>query len=174
MTARVRLLVALGAATAAWAGVQQDRAATVTASSADDVHAAIAQAQDAGSVHIYLEEGSRLQLDYGPIAVAGICVRIFSSGAGATIDAMQHSRAFTVSHGGGLILEKVHVTGGMVRWTDELHGGGCIFVHPGCNLTLFDAQLSHCVADGRGTTSQTRLAVPSANGGGISAQGGAI
>lgn len=176
MAANVRLLVALGAAAAVWAGVQQDSTAIVTATSAQDVRAALVQAQDAGSVEslIYLEEGRHLQLDGGPIAVAGIRVRIFSSGEGATIDAMQRSRAFVVSHGGSLILDNVHVTRGISRWTSDRHGGGCILVLAGCNLTLSSARLSHCVADGRDTSSQAGLALPSAHGGGISSEGGTV
>jgi hypothetical protein len=167
-----RLLAALGAATAVWSGLLEDSTATVTAGSADDVRAAIVQAQQLGSLNIRLEEGTHLELNDGPIAVAGIRLCVFSSGEGATIDAMQRSRAFIVSDGGSLILEHLHVTGGVAPWTNDWHGCGCILALAGCNLTLSSAQLSHCVADGRGQVSQAELAVPSAHGGGISSHGG--
>ena len=105
----------------------------------------IAKANASGlPVQISLAPGTIITLSGEPLTIGpGMNVTIRSSGAGATIDAMQLSRVVHIHDGGHLEVQQIHLVNGTVADA----AGGCVLVDGGgSTLRMGGGSVTDCIA----------------------------
>jgi hypothetical protein len=124
----------------------------VHATSVDHIRYALANPPPNGEINLTLAEGVTLPLEGVPLRVLRSKLTLWSTGAGATLDANGGSRHFEIAAGGSVHLESVHlVHGGLV------HRGGCVLVSSGATFTARGSMLGDCHVSGE-QTEAVRLA----------------